>query len=81
MPEYILGVGDELTLIQLNEAASGLMIISNIPQTGNDEGIIEMLQNLSLATNVLTDFRVIGSNGNILLLGLGNILAANRTLE
>ena len=47
--DYLLGVGDELTLIQLNEVAGGLgNIISNIPQADVDK-TIEMLLNLSLA--------------------------------
>ncbi|MDC1265099.1 hypothetical protein N8Z93_06100, partial [Amylibacter sp.] len=64
-PEYILGIGDELSFAQSNDG--------NITFSG--EGKL-------LPTDLLIKTQgVIGSNGNILLFGLGNILAANRTLE
>lgn len=67
-PEYILGIGDELIFAKANDST----IIYN------DEG------KLAPATNsdtLISTTGVIGSNGNILLFGLGNISAANRTLE
>jgi polysaccharide biosynthesis/export protein len=67
-PEYILGIGDELTLAQSNDVNQNISIdLSDVPKKDNDTLIITQ--------------GVIGSNGNILLFGLGNILAANRTLE
>ena len=71
-PEYILGVGDELTFSQSNDGNQKIsMALSN-------EG--ELLPTKDSDTLITTQ-GVIGSNGNILLFGLGNILARNRTLE
>jgi len=79
--DYLLGVGDELTLIQLNEVASGLgNIISNIPQTGNDENNRNAAKPQS-SENVLKTSGLVGTNGNILLLGLGSIKAKGRSLS
>ena len=79
--DYLLGVGDELTLIQLNEVAGGLgNIISKIPQTGNDENNRNAAKPQS-SENVLKTSGLIGTNGNILLLGLGSIKAEGRSLS
>ena len=71
-PEYILGIGDELAFAQSNDGNQNVSIAFSdegelVPEKGNDI--------------LITTKGVIGSNGNILLYGLGNILAANRTLE
>jgi protein involved in polysaccharide export with SLBB domain len=71
-PEYILGIGDELTFAQSNDGNQNISMALNgggelVPTRDND--------------TLITTRGVIGSNGNILLFGLGNILAANRTLE
>ncbi|MDC0580893.1 hypothetical protein OAO54_02430 [Amylibacter sp.] len=79
--DYLLGVGDELTLVQLNEIESGLStIISSITNSVDDE------KNRYGGTpqpreNILKNSGIIGSNGNILLLGIGSIKAENRTLS
>ena len=79
--DYLLGVGDELTLIQLNEVAGGLgNIISNIPQTANDEKNRNAAKPQS-SENVLKTSGLVGTNGNILLLGLGSIKAEGRSLS
>jgi len=79
--DYLLGVGDELTLIQLNEDTGGLgNIISNIPQTGNDENNRNAAKPQS-SENVLKTSGLVGSNGNILLLGLGSIKAEGQSLS
>jgi protein involved in polysaccharide export with SLBB domain len=79
--DYLLGVGDELTLIQLNEVAGGLgNIISNIPQTGDDENNRNAAKPQS-SENVLKTSGLVGTNGNILLLGLGSIKAEGRSLS
>ena len=79
--DYLLGVGDELTLIQLNEVAGGLgNIISNIPQTGIDESNRNATKPQS-SENVLKTSGLVGTNGNILLLGLGSIKAEGRSLS
>ena len=79
--DYLLGVGDELTLIQLNEVAGGLgNIISNIPQTGNDENNRNAAKPQS-SENILKTSGLVGTNGNILLLGLGSIKAEGRSLS
>ena len=79
--DYLLGVGDELTLIQLNEDTGGLgNIISNIPQTGNAENNRNAAKPQS-SENVLKTSGLVGTNGNILLLGLGSIKAEGRSLS
>ena len=70
--EYLLGAGDELTFVQSIENSLDTTGNFNqegqfIPDTKNDQ--------------LIETKGVIGTNGNILLLGLGNILAANRTLD
>ena len=70
--EYLLGIGDELSFTQSNESNQDISIAFG------DEG--ELLPTKDSDKLFLTQ-GIIGSNGNILLYGLGNILAANRTLE
>ena len=70
--EYLLGAGDELSFVQSIDKSLEVTGTYNeegqfIPDTKSDE--------------LITSRGVIGTNGNILLLGLGNILAANRTLD
>ncbi|MDA9781143.1 polysaccharide biosynthesis/export family protein [Amylibacter sp.] len=70
--EYLLGAGDELIFAQSNDKTQ------NVSVTYNSEGqIIPAKESDALTLTQGT----IGSNGNILLFGLGNILAANRTLD
>ena len=79
--DYLLGVGDELTLIQLNEVADGLKsIISSIPKVGGgeDNGNAGKPQ---FSENILRTSGLVGTDGNILLLGLGSIKAENRSLN
>jgi protein involved in polysaccharide export with SLBB domain len=68
--EYILGVGDQLTLKM---------------QRPNNGQRPSNADTFSLDNNENDDYftvdGVIGNNGSILLFGLGNILAANRTLD
>jgi len=66
--EYLLGVGDELTLLQLNDNSSGL--------DSNTKGSVIQPIGSTLETSGL-----IGSDGNILLLGLGSIKAKNLSLN
>ena len=69
--EYLLGVGDELTLIQLNGTHGGADI---------DE--INLQNNINEPTPlILKTSSVVGTDGNILLLGLGNIKAKNHSLK
>jgi polysaccharide biosynthesis/export protein len=76
--DYLLGVGDELTLIQLNEVNSGSNInISNI--LPDDDGEID--GRIFTNESVLKTSGLIGSDGNVLLLGLGSINAENRSLN
>jgi polysaccharide export outer membrane protein len=78
--DYLLGIGDELTLIQLNEVAGGVGdIISSIPQAGDDENNRNAAKPQS-SENVLKTSGLVGTNGNILLLGLGSIKAEGRSL-
>jgi len=77
--DYLLGVGDELTLIQLNEVTSGSNIsISNL-LPNDDDGEID--GGIQASESVLKTSGSIGSDGNILLLGLGSINAENRSLN
>ena len=79
--DYLLGVGDELTLIQLNEVAGDLgNIISNIPQNDNNEDNRNAAKTQS-SENVLKTSGLVGTNANILLLGLGSIKAEGRSLS
>jgi len=79
--DYLIGVGDELTLIQLNEVAGGLGdIISNIPKAGVDENN-RNAGKPQPSENVLKTSGLVGTNGNILLLGLGSIKAEGRSLS
>ena len=67
--EYLVGIGDELNLIQLNETT-----ISNI------NTVIALGEN-KVNDSVINTKGIVGSNGNILLLGIGNIKAKNRSLN
>ena len=69
--EYLLGAGDELVFIQSNDSNQDISI------TYDDSQMITSKDNDAL----IQTRGVIGSNGNILLFGLGNILAANRSLD
>jgi len=73
--DYLLGVGDELTLIQLNEAASGFASITGI-DINNQNSAAPLSSEIILKTSGL-----VGTNGNILLLGLGSIEAEGRSLS
>jgi len=70
--EYILGIGDELTFTQSNDNNQDI----SIALSGEGELVPTKDSNTLITTQ-----GVIGSNGNVLLFGLGNILAVNRTLE
>jgi protein involved in polysaccharide export with SLBB domain len=70
--EYLLGTGDELTFVQSIE--NSLNVTGNLNKGG------QFAPNIK-SDELIKTKGIIGSNGNILLLGLGNILAANRTLD
>ena len=79
--DYLLGVGDELTLIQLNEVSGGLgNIISNIPEAGVNTTNGNAAKPRP-SESVLKTSGLVGTNGNILLLGLGSIKAEGRSLS
>lgn len=69
--DYLLGAGDELTFI-LYEGSSEVNLQ---PKDG------KLLDVGKEDDRLLKTSGVIGSNGNILLIGVGNILAVNRTLN
>ncbi|MDC1348835.1 polysaccharide biosynthesis/export family protein [Amylibacter sp.] len=71
-PEYLLGAGDELTFVQSTDKSSYV--------TGALNGQGQFVPNAKRDELIVTK-GLIGTNGNILLLGLGNILAANRTID
>ncbi len=67
---YILGVGDVLTLVQSADLINPVIALKEMTNNRvNDE------------ENILSVNGVVGSNGNILLLGLGSLKAVDRTLE
>ena len=72
--EYLLGPGDELTLMQSNDSNTKISL------TYGENGQLIPTEK-ETDDKLISTSGVIGSNGNILLFGLGNILAANRTLE
>ena len=81
--DYLLGTGDELTLVQLNEAVSSS---SGIPSSlssivPGDAENIGMTGTSQSSESVLETSGIVGTNGNILLLGLGNITAEGRSLS
>ena len=63
--EYLLGIGDELTFSLLTDTVNSNMLSS----------INASIDELRVSKGI------IGSDGNILLLGVGNIKALNRTLS
>jgi len=93
---YLLGVGDQLSYVQLNEFETEF---AQWPKDSNQSEYLlgpgdkltftqsnDSKQNISAMIaeyndKLITTEGLIGSNGNILLFGLGNILAANRTLD
>ena len=76
--EYLVGVGDELTLIQLNESE---IIVNSISNDGDDGEPSKADMTSTQRESIIQSSGVVGTNGNILLLGLGSIKAANRTLN
>jgi len=73
--EYLLGVGDELTFIQLNENKSAVKLIYS-ENSEKPTAVTEKPEDKVLQTK-----GKVGSNGNVLLLGVGSIKAVNRTLD
>ena len=71
--DYLLGPGDELTFTQSNDKNQDIAV------TMGDNG--QLIPNQLETKSLMVTNGVIGSNGNILLYGLGNIKAANRTLD
>jgi polysaccharide biosynthesis/export protein len=71
--DYLLGPGDELTFTQSNDNNQDIAV------TLGDNG--QLIPNQVDSKSLVSTNGVIGSNGNILLYGLGNIAAATRTLD
>jgi protein involved in polysaccharide export with SLBB domain len=69
--EYLLGAGDVLTFTQTFESSKEIVF---------EDGSVSSLSD-SKVDELITTQGVIGSNGSILLLGLGKIVAAKRTLD
>jgi polysaccharide biosynthesis/export protein len=70
---YLLGVGDRLIFTQSNSKKQ------DISSVIGDEG--QFVPQKESSGLLVTTQGVVGTNGNILLYGLGNIRAANRTLD
>ena len=89
--DYLLGVGDELTLLQLNESTRGTRniisggtrnIISSTPKKDGEQNTnVPQLSVPQSSQSVLRTSSTVGTDGNILLLDLGSIRAANRSLK
>lgn len=71
--DYVLGVGDELHFIQ--KTSSDITAISIARETG------ALSSDQEKTNNIVSIDGVIGSDENILLLGIGNIRAAGRKLK
>jgi len=69
--EYRIGVGDELTFIQMSDARNA------VTTTITDDDI----KLKPIESSILKTSSIVGTDGNILLLGLGSIQARNRTLN
>jgi len=69
---YKLGIGDELKFIQLSDSAGSMFDLIN----NGDRQSIETKDD-----NYISTSGTIGSNGNVLLLGIGNIQAENKSLS
>jgi polysaccharide biosynthesis/export protein len=69
--DYELGVGDGLRFVQMSDGADVKVIFEN----GLNSGQIKENDNIMYSSGI------VGSNGNVLLLGVGNIKAAGRTLN
>ncbi|MDB4078053.1 hypothetical protein N9509_01395 [Amylibacter sp.] len=100
-PDYLLGVGDALLFVQLNEfeteiakwpsdskvseylLGAGDELIFTQSNDNNQDIDISVEDGGKFISNdtLITTQGVVGTNGNILLFGLGNIAAANRTLD
>jgi protein involved in polysaccharide export with SLBB domain len=72
--EYLLGAGDKLGFVQSVDNSKDISAIFN------QEGQLAARSDTK-SDELFISEGVIGSDGNVLLLGLGNIVAANRTLD
>jgi protein involved in polysaccharide export with SLBB domain len=87
--EYRLGIGDILSFQQLNEFAKfeadfPVEIINGdyLLGVGDELTLMQLSQNNSgTSENILSTAGIVGTNGNILLLGLGSIKAKDRSLN
>ena len=70
--EYLLGPGDMLIFLQSNDNHNKI----SVTVAGNGS-----IQHKDNKDSLIETQGVIGSNGNVLLFGLGNILAANRSID
>ena len=76
--DYLVGVGDELTLVQLNRVrGTTIPSISNDDDDKNNKTVTKP----QTTESVLKTSGIVGTDGNILLLGVGRIKAADRSLN
>ena len=75
--EYLLGVGDQLTLIQLSDGNS----ISGTKVPNRSNAATTVVLPPTPKKDIVKTSGVIGTDGNILLLGLGSLKAKNRSLN
>jgi polysaccharide biosynthesis/export protein len=76
--EYRLGIGDEITFIQLHEASKKLEALNIIT---TDKGSISGVINDLIDDKLISSKGRIGSDGSVLLLGLGRLEANGRSIQ
>jgi polysaccharide biosynthesis/export protein len=76
--EYKLGVGDEITFVQLQEANTNLDALNIIT---TDQGSISGIVNQHKDDKLISSKGRIGSDGSVLLLGLGRLEANGRSIQ
>ena len=72
---YILGIGDQLTLVQMNEKGS------NISDITNGDANASALNALTQNDDVIETRGRIGSDGSVLLLEVGRLEAKGKTIN
>ena len=75
-PNYILGTGDELTLLRVKEASNSSPNTLSLER----EGAVFSLPDASPQSGVIATSGRIGSDGSVLLLEVGRLEAAGKTL-
>ena len=81
---YVLGIGDQIALIQVNEGSSSAPSLgsSNVGSSNDvNLGALAALGNLTSEKDVVQTTGRIGSDGSVLLLEVGRLEAAGKTIN